>query len=222
VTVTRARRRPGPWIASAAATAVSTYALDGVATAAGVALVAAGLLAGLSQPLLLVILGVSYVGWFAGMRVNLAANWALLCRTGASTNVLSKAAYETAAPHRRRRAASVGYVLCELAKEIPYYAGAFGANLATDAVSTTDSLIFLAGTNAGAALYELGLARLTRAFLGREEAPGQVAARADARGIPLDREPMAGKGPGLSLAIGSRPAGAAHAIAHDACCPGTS
>jgi hypothetical protein len=33
---------------------------------------------------------------------------------------------------------------------------------------------------------------------------------------------MAGKGPGLSFAIVSRPAGAAHAIAHDACCPGAS
>jgi hypothetical protein len=167
VSVTRARRRPGPWILTAAATAVSTYALDGVATAAGVALVASGLLAGLSEPLLLAILAVSYLGWFAGMRVNLAANWALLCRTGASTNVLSKAAYAMAPTRRRRWAASASYVLCELAKEVPYYVGAFGANLATEAVSATDSLVFLAGTNAGAALYELGLARLTQAFLRR-------------------------------------------------------
>ena len=167
MSVTRARRRPGPWIATAAATAVSTYALDGVATATGVALAASGLLAALSHDVLLPILAVSYLAWFAGMRVNLAANWALLRRTGASTNVLSKVAYELAPAGRRRLAASAGYVLTELAKEIPYYAGAFGANVASDAVSANDALVFLAGANAGAALYEYGLARLTRAFLAR-------------------------------------------------------
>jgi len=88
-------------------------------------------------------------------------------RTGASTNLLSKAAYELAPARRRRLAASAGYVCTELAKEIPYYAGAFGANVATDAVSANDALVFLAGANAGAALYEYGLARLTRAFLAR-------------------------------------------------------
>ena len=80
MSVTRARRRPGPWIATAAATAVSTYALDGVATATGVALAASGLLAALSHDVLLPILAVSYLAWFAGMRVNLAPNWALLAR----------------------------------------------------------------------------------------------------------------------------------------------
>jgi len=167
MSVTRARRRPGPWIATAAATAVSTYALDGVATATGVALAASGLLAALSHDVLLPILAVSYLAWFAGMRVNLAANWSLLRRTGASTNLLSKAAYELAPARRRRLAASAGYVCTELAKEIPYYAGAFGANVATDAVSANDALVFLAGANAGAALYEYGLARLTRACLAR-------------------------------------------------------
>ena len=59
------------------------------------------------------------------------------------------------------------YVATEFAKEIPYYAGAFGAAVLTDAVSSNDSLIFLAGANLGAAVYEYGLARLTRAFLRR-------------------------------------------------------
>ena len=37
----------------------------------------------------------------------------------------------------------------------------------TDSVSSNDALIFLAGANLGAAVYEYGLARLTRAFLRR-------------------------------------------------------
>ncbi len=65
----------------------------------------------------------------------------------------------------RKVASAVGYVSTELAKEIPYYAGAFGAALLTDAVSADDALIFLGGANLGAAAYEYGLARLTRAFL---------------------------------------------------------
>ena len=164
---TRARRRPGPWLVTAVATAVSTYALDGVATAAGLLLAASGLLGGASHDLLLGVLALSYLAWFAGMRVNLAANWSLLERTGTSTNLLSKAAFAFAPERRRRLAASAGYVLTEIAKEIPYYAGALGADLASDAVTATDALVFLVGANAGAALYEYGLARLTRLFLAR-------------------------------------------------------
>jgi hypothetical protein len=47
----------------------------------------------------------------------------------------------------------------------PHYAGALGAALVVDTVSTADALIFLAGTNLGAALYEYAAARATRAFL---------------------------------------------------------
>ena len=55
--------------------------------------------------------------------------------------------------------------MCELAKEVPYYAGAFGAELASDAVSAGDAIIFLAGTNLGAGLYEYALGRATRTLL---------------------------------------------------------
>ena len=124
------------------ATAVSTYALDAVATAFGVALVASGLLGGLDHALVLGFLALSYVAWGAGLRVNLRANRALLERTGTSTNALSKAAYDLVAlrwesPRVRTVAAAVGYVATELAKEIPYYAGAFGAAVLTDSVSRT-------------------------------------------------------------------------------------
>lgn len=158
------------WSATVGATVASTYALDAVATAAGVALVAAGVLSGAGHVVLLGVLALSYVAWGAGVRVNLAANWDLLLRTGASTNVLSKAGYELArrrSPRVRRFAASAGYVVTELAKEAPYYAGAFGSVLVTDSLTANDAIIFLAGANLGAAVYELGLARATRAVLAR-------------------------------------------------------
>ena len=152
------------------ATAASTWALDAFATAVGGALTASGLLAGLDRALLPCLLAATYLVWAGGLRANLAANWSLLAGTGLSTNAASKAAHDlaqrrNAGPRARRIAASGGYLLTEAAKEIPYYAGAFGATLVTDAVTPADALVFLAGTNLGAALYEFGAARATRAFL---------------------------------------------------------
>ena len=94
------------------------------------------------------------------------ANWVLLEDTGTSTNVLSKAAYDLVKVRTRsgracKIAAAAGYVGTELAKEAPYYVGAFGVALLTDSVSTNDALIFLGGANLGAAAYEYGLARTT-------------------------------------------------------------
>ncbi len=158
------------WVATFAATLVSTYALDGVATACGIALTASHVLGGLDQPQLLVFLVATYVLWAIGLRANLAANWSLLEATGTSTNVLSKAAYDISSrvgPNLRARhvASAAGYVATEAAKEIPYYAGAIGVAIVSDSVGSSEVLIFLAGTNLGAAAYEYGLARLTRAFL---------------------------------------------------------
>ena len=94
-------------------------------------------------------LALSYVAWGAGLRRNLSANWALLEQTGTSTNALSKAAHDLAAlrgwrPRTRRLAGATGYVATELAKEAPYYAGAFGAALVSDSVSSGDAIVFLA------------------------------------------------------------------------------
>lgn len=164
-----ARRSSGWWV-SGVATVVSTYALDLVATAAGVLLAATGLLAGVAAPWLLAVLVASYVAWFLGLRTNLAANARLLAATGTSTNVLSKAAYELnrrRSPRVRRWAASVGYVATEVAKEVPYYAGAFGAAAFTDPVDAADAVVFLAGANLGAAVYEYLLGRGTAAFVDR-------------------------------------------------------
>ena len=162
--------RTKKWAVTLIATALSTYALDGVATAAGVLLAASHVLRGFDPWILLSVLAGTYVLWGAALRVNLKANWTLLQKTGTSTNALSKAGYELAKLRRRsvrtqRIASASGYVGTEIAKEAPYYAGAFGAVLLSNSVASTDALIFLAGTNLGAAAYEYGLARITRAFL---------------------------------------------------------
>jgi hypothetical protein len=185
ITASRASRVKR-WAVTLAATAVSMYALDAVATAAGLALAASHVLLGLDQVLLLSFLAATYVVWGAGLSVNLKANWALLEDTGTSTNALSKALYDLARARTeslrvRKLGAAIGYVGTELAKEAPYYAGAFGAAIASNSVSSKDALIFLAGANLGAAAYEYGLARATRVFLDlrsqrrhrpRQETPG--------------------------------------------------
>jgi NNMT/PNMT/TEMT family len=163
----------GRWSFTLAATIASTYALDAFATAAGVLLATSQLLDGLGHGPLLAFLAATYVVWGIGLRVNLAANARLLEETGTSTNVLSKALFDMTAartPRTRRVAGAIGYVATELVKEAPYYAGAFGATLVSDSVGANEALIFLGGANLGAAAYEYGLARLTRAFLGRGHA----------------------------------------------------
>ncbi|MEV0567960.1 guanitoxin biosynthesis pre-guanitoxin forming N-methyltransferase GntF [Dactylosporangium sp. NPDC050588] len=158
------------WLVSIGATAAATWALDAVATAAGAGLVASGLLDGIGHRWALALLAASYVLWGWGLAVNLRANQQLLTATGTSTNVLSKAAHDltrrcTPDPRAARVAAAAGYTATEVAKEIPYYAGAFGAALLTG--SATSAVLFLAGANLGAAGYEYGLARLTRLMLRR-------------------------------------------------------
>ena len=169
---TLSSRRAWAWTVTIAATAASTYALDAVATAAGVLLVASQLLSGLDHAPALAFLAATYVLWGFSLRANLGANWLLLRRTGASTNVVSKAAFELTGrrgERAQRIAAAAGYVATELAKEAPYYAGAFGAAVLTDAVSSSDALLFLAGANLGAAAYEYVLARMTRRLLDRPQ-----------------------------------------------------
>ena len=176
--------KPKQWLVTIAATAVSTYALDAVATAAGVILVASVLLRGLDHAFLLLFLASTYALWGVGLRVNLKANWALLENTGTSLNLLSKPAYDlvklrTRSVRSRRIASAVGYVGTEAAKEAPYYAGAFGAALLSDSVSSNDALIFLGGANLGAAAYEYGIAHVIRALLYRGDAPAYASFESD-------------------------------------------
>jgi hypothetical protein len=169
-------RRAKAWAVTLVATVASAYALDAVATTAGVLLAASALLGGADHATVLVFLAATYVVWGAGVRVNLAANWMLLEETGTSTNALSKAAHDIVSSRSEsvraaRAASSIGYVGTELAKEVPYYAGAFGAAVFADSVSSNDAIVFLGGANLGAAAYEYGLAGLTRALLGRRRVP---------------------------------------------------
>ena len=172
------------WLITLAATAASTYTLDAVAMAAGLILAQSPALRGLDGFPALLFLASTYLVWGAGLRVNLMANWALLERTGMSANVLSKAAYDmikrsTKSGRARKFAAGAGYVGAELAKEAPYYVGTVGLVLLSGSVTVNDAIIFLGGANLGAAAYEYGLARMTRAFLCRADAPAYASFEAD-------------------------------------------
>jgi hypothetical protein len=162
------------WLVTCSAMVVSTYALDFVASGAGLALVASSLLNGISLHTAALFLAASYVLWGMGLHTNLEANLALLRHTGTSTNVLSKAAFDLAGKWRwssraQHLAADTGYVLTEVAKEAPYYAAALSAAAFTDFVSAQEAMIFLAGANLGAAVYEYGLARLVLIYLKRRD-----------------------------------------------------
>ena len=172
------------WLATCAATVFSLYALDAVAMAAGLLLVATQVFQGAGQTAALLFLALTYVVWGAGLSVALRANLALLEATGTSTNVLSKALFDLA-KHRnastrvRSVAAGIGYAGTEIVKETPYYAAAFGAVLLTDHVSPADALVFLGGANLGAAVYEYGLGHLTRAFLRHKDRPAHASFETD-------------------------------------------
>jgi len=177
------------WAVSLAATVASTYALDACAAAAGISLVASGLLGGLDPAWAAAFLVVTYGAWGFGLRANVRANGTLLATTGISTNALSKAAYEVARrrtgnAHAPRLAAAIAYTGTEIAKEAPYYTAAFGSAALSDSITSTEALTFLGGANLGAALYEYGLARLTAAFLHRRRRYASFDARGAAGQAP--------------------------------------
>jgi hypothetical protein len=160
------------WVATVAASLVTAYALDLFATALGLLLVASGLLSGIGLVEAIAILIASYVFWGGGLWAVLKANWALLQRTGACTNILAKAGHDLAVRlgwslRGRKAAAYVGNTATELAKEAPYYIGAGGFAVFSDSVDAIDAIVFLAGANTGAAIYGFALARGLGYFLAR-------------------------------------------------------
>ncbi|NJM93136.1 MAG: hypothetical protein HC861_11515, partial [Rhodospirillaceae bacterium] len=160
------------WGATAAASFITAYALDLFATGLGLLVVASGLLSGIGYVEALLLLLASYVFWGSGLWAVIKANWALLQRTGACTNILAKAGHDLAVRLGwslgwRKVAAYVGNTATELAKEAPYYIGAGGVALFSDSVSAIDAIVFLAGANAGAAIYGFALARGLGFFLAR-------------------------------------------------------
>jgi type IV secretory pathway TrbD component len=158
-------------------TVASTSALEVFASAGGALLVASKRLDAVPQGTLVLILVLTYGLWIAGLRVNLVANWQLLERSGACTNLASKVLFElmqlrSSDPRLRQVASVVGYVGTELVKEVPYYAAAFGAAGVSQTIDSRDALVFLAGTNVGAAVYEYGVGRLSRMYLERRRLVG--------------------------------------------------
>ena len=162
------------WLVTLVATVASTYALDAVATAAGVLLVASGLL---PAPVTrrLAFLAASYVVWARRPAREPAGELDAAradrhqhkrhCRRPRTT------CSGGAAARARRLASAVGYVGTEVAKEVPYYAGAFGAAVLSDSVSSTDALVFLGGANLGAAGVRVRARRAPRGtFLRRRSA----------------------------------------------------
>ncbi len=171
--------RASRWGVTIAATIVTTSLLDVVASGTGVLLVATDALDRAPRTAILGFLAVTYILWVFGMRANLAANWRLLVATGTSSNALSKLAFEIA--NRRssnertlRVASAVGYIAAEVAKEVPYLVGAIGTAQFSQRFDSTDAILFLGGTNLGAAAYECFAARLTCVYLGRRRSATMV------------------------------------------------
>jgi hypothetical protein len=182
--------RARSWVTTVAASIVTFYGLDMVATGAGLLLVASGLLAGISHWEALALFVATNVMWGMGLWSMLLANWELLQRTGASTNILSKAAYDvavrlTASRRWRCVAANVGYIGTELAKEAPYYFGAAGVALFSDSITAVDALVFIVGANVGASIYGFTLAHGMRLFARRVEKETSDLPVAHAEGAPV-------------------------------------
>ena len=152
---------------SAGATAASAYALEAVATAAGAALLLSSVLDDAARHELLTLLAASYLIWAMGLRVALGANWDLLRAAGTSASLPSLLAYDLARRRTdrvrlQRLAAGAGYVGTELVKEAPYYLAAFGTAALSAELTASDALVFLIGTNLGAAAYEGALGLVLR------------------------------------------------------------
>jgi hypothetical protein len=164
------------WALTAVATVLSAVALDLAASIGGLLLLASGTLDGASTEAVVIGLVATYAAWFAGLRTNVVANWSLLEASGTCTNLPSKALFSvararSAGPRVRLVASAVGYVATEVVKEAPYYFAAFGLAGSSGTFDSTDALVFLAGTNLAAGLYEYGLARVSRVYLHRRVGP---------------------------------------------------
>ncbi len=174
-TIKKISQVAGQWSITVGANVGSVYVLDAVASAFGIGFVALLELYTPSVfdfPITYIIgfLVFSYGVWGYSLSKNLKANIYLLETTGASTNIFSKAFYDlarstTSNSNLRNLAGSAGYIATELAKEIPYYVLAFGAAAASQDVTASMSILFLAGANIGAAVYEYALAFSTMFIL---------------------------------------------------------
>jgi hypothetical protein len=136
------------WTATGVATIASTYLLDLLSAGVGALLVASGLLHGVGVCVASAFLAASYIVWGGALWPSLAANWALLQKTGGSTCLPSKIAHDLGLRRRtgertQRIATAAGYVGAEIVKEAPYYLGVAGVTLIADGMGADDALVFL-------------------------------------------------------------------------------
>ncbi len=161
---------------SAAANAASSHALLLFTLATASATAALNPLRPLHGPPLALTVFASYLAWFVGLGFNAHANWKLLERDGVSVSATSKLLHDTAGHARATRplrygATLIGFVVWEAIEEVPWVLGALGVQAAA---AHNHGWSFLAGSNAGAAVYNLaqcGLLRRIHSRRGRAETP---------------------------------------------------
>ncbi len=171
----KVKEKLGRWGITVGANVASTYALDGTAVIAGLALTKTGIQEHVSTETLIGFLAASYGVWFKGLYENVKENWKLLEEQGVSTSALSKAFHDYSkskgwSERSQRLATAAGYVGLEIAKELPFYLGAFGSATFFEGISDKDAITFLAGANIGGGFYEYTLAKgtkMARKWMGR-------------------------------------------------------
>ncbi len=171
----------------------SGFTLEAICVPTGVAAATMNPLKEVSFEAALGILGVSYVAWGYGIWTNYNQVWKALQEVGVGTSVWAKVGYDlsTAATSRdffkkmpavseflKRGSTLIGFTALELAKELPYYAVAFGGKLAIEQLdlnlyTPNMEISFLAGANLAAALFNsvqaVGIAEALRVYRGRDE-----------------------------------------------------
>lgn len=165
------------WAVSLIANAGSSYTLAlvtlGFATAAGVLnpLRSAGRIE------VVLIVSLSYTTWIAGLAFNVRANWRLLETNDISVSATSKLLHDAAKRATSNRlaqycATAFGFVIWEAIEEVPWLLATAGIQAAA---SANHGWSFLAGSNLGAAVYNLTqsslLSRISRLRRAAEEAP---------------------------------------------------
>ncbi len=156
--------------ATAAANATSSYALQLVTLAVATGTAALNPFRPLSRPEVALAVAASYSAWIIGLALNAHANWKLLERDGISVSATSKLLHDAAGragyARRLRYAASIfGFVVWEAIEEVPWVLGALGIQAAA---ANNHGWSFLAGSNIGAAVYNLAQSGLLSRIQARQ------------------------------------------------------
>jgi hypothetical protein len=146
-----------PLAVSAIANAASSYALQLVTLAVATGTAALNPLRHLNRPELALAVAASYAAWLGGLALNAHANWKLLERDGVSVSATSKLLHDAALRASgnlplRYGATLFGFVIWEAIEEVPWVLGALGIQALA---AGNHGWSFLAGSNAGAAAYNL-------------------------------------------------------------------